>query len=147
MRKKCGSELLNASERNALALLNGERMVCGFEFNKGAPAAVAQMHVGLESKGLRIDRDIIAKPTKEWLALFSRVEIPKLKNAIKTRPRDGNPNTPDERIGAIMNRYFHAPSNEKLFRVDYAQVTVKFSAAAFRFRQIEPRIRRERRET
>jgi hypothetical protein len=63
--------LTNAGGRDPTPLLDGEWVICGFEFDIRTQTDIARVHHRFHVPGLRIPRHRIAEPPKVWLFIHA----------------------------------------------------------------------------
>src|SRR5215467_9809549 len=114
-------DLRHAIERNSLSLLNGEWMVCWFQFNEW-PDAIAKMDHRLQIQGVRINPDVRTQPSEKRSVPRSVglvVEFQEMEEVLLTERR---PHTPREGFLGPSDRYFKTSTHKEGVVIDHARI-------------------------
>jgi len=70
------SNLSHPSHRDAVTLLDGQGMISRLKFDEGPLIQWPEMNVGLQERGIRVQRQASAEPAEVWRFLLPAIVIP-----------------------------------------------------------------------
>ena len=108
-----------------------------------AGPTTAQMQIGLEVQGRRIQGNVVSKATRTSQARSRLRALPIVQGCVRNFPGYGCPYTPHKTIFQADDGNFETATNEDVLAIDHADIAVKPGAAfALRFRNAKPVIGR-----